>query len=62
MMEMNGKPCAKRYDEVTRDVQRLIIRLLQEGVVKHYEMLSLNMLGNGFMAITEMGAVRKERR
>ncbi|XP_064623219.1 dihydroxyacetone phosphate acyltransferase-like [Lineus longissimus] len=56
------RPIAKQYKHILKESQALVTRLLQEGVVKHFEMLSLDMLGNGLNAIIEMGAVTKQKR
>ena len=57
-----GKPLAKTQKNLVKEAQMLTARLLQEGVVKHYEMLSLDMMGNGLHALFAMGGVSKERR
>jgi glycerone phosphate O-acyltransferase len=56
------RPIAKQYKHIIKESQALVTRLLQEGVVKHFEMLSLDLLSNGLNAIIEMGAVTKEKR
>jgi glycerone phosphate O-acyltransferase len=57
-----GKPLAKTQKTLVKEAQMLTARLLQEGVVRHYEMLSLDMMNNGLHALFHMGAVSKERR
>jgi len=57
-----GKPLAKTQKTLVREAQMLTARLLQEGVVKHLEMLSLDMMNNGLHALLHMGGVCKERR
>ncbi|RUS83045.1 hypothetical protein EGW08_009184 [Elysia chlorotica] len=57
-----GKPLAKTQKNLVKEAQMLTARLLQEGVVKHYEMLSLDLMGNGLHALFAMGGVSKERR
>ncbi|XP_059144177.1 dihydroxyacetone phosphate acyltransferase-like [Physella acuta] len=57
-----GKPLAKTQKMLVKEAQMLTARLLQEGVVKHYEILSLDMMNNGLHALFHMGGISKERR
>ncbi|BFZ06861.1 hypothetical protein BsWGS_09899 [Bradybaena similaris] len=57
-----GKPLAKTQKTLVKEAQMLTARLLQEGLVRHYEMLSLDIMNNGLHALYCMGAVSKERR
>uniref|UniRef100_A0A0B6ZSK3 Phospholipid/glycerol acyltransferase domain-containing protein n=2 Tax=Arion vulgaris TaxID=1028688 RepID=A0A0B6ZSK3_9EUPU len=57
-----GKPLAKTQKMLVKEAQMLTARLLQEGVVRHYEMLSLDMMNNGLQALFYMGGISKERR
>ncbi|XP_005103445.1 dihydroxyacetone phosphate acyltransferase [Aplysia californica] len=60
--KVGGKPLAKTQKTLVKEAQMLTARLIQEGVVKHYEMLSLDMMNNGLHALFHMGGVCKERR
>jgi len=57
-----GKPLAQTQKTLVKGAQALTARLLQEGRVKHFEMLSLDMMNNGLHALFTMGGVCKERR
>lgn len=58
----HGRPLAKQPKLIAKDAQQLAVRLLQDGVIKHYEALSLDILGNGLNAMTALQAMYKDKR
>ena len=60
--DTHGRPLAKKPKLIARDAQTLAVRLLQDGVIKHYEVLSLDTLGNGLASLTAMGAMYRDKR
>ena len=58
----HGKPLVKLPKAIAKEAQMLSARLLREGVVKHMEILSLDMMTNSLHALYHLGAVHKEKR
>lgn len=61
-MDVHGRPLPKRPKDLTKDVQRLAIRLLEESAVKHYEILSLDLINNGILMLMDLGTMYKDKR
>ncbi|ESO96500.1 hypothetical protein LOTGIDRAFT_159917 [Lottia gigantea] len=59
---VHGKPLSKPPKSIIKDAQSLSARLITEGVIRHYEVLSLDMMNNALNSFYFMGAVRKEKR
>ncbi|CAH1793298.1 unnamed protein product [Owenia fusiformis] len=60
--DSNGKPLPKSPSVIVKETQSLAANLLQENIIKHYEVMSKDMLGNALQSFVEMGAVFKEKR
>lgn len=60
--DLHGRPLPKKPKDLAKDVQKLIVKLIQDNSVKHYEILSMDLIGNCINALVEMGAVHKDRR
>ena len=60
--DTHGRPLAKKPKLIAKDAQQLGVRLIQDGVVKHCEVLSLDLLGNGLNAVTALGAMYRDKR
>ncbi len=60
--DVNGRPLPKKQPALARDAQQLAVRLLQENVVKHYEILSLDIISNGLSVLADLGAVYRDKR
>lgn len=60
--DVNGRPLPKKQPVLARDAQQLGIRLLQENLVKHYEILSLDIISNGLTVLADLGAVYRDKR
>ncbi|XP_013398318.1 dihydroxyacetone phosphate acyltransferase-like isoform X1 [Lingula anatina] len=60
--DVNGKPLPKKPKVVCKEAQQLAVRWLQEGSLKHYEVMNLDILGNGLLSMIHMGAVAKDKR
>jgi glycerone phosphate O-acyltransferase len=60
---VHGRPLPKRPKDLAKDAQFLARQLIEEeGCVKHYEVLSLDILGNGLATLSSMGAMHKDKR
>ena len=60
--EVGSRPLPKKPKELIKEAQQLAVTLVQEGVIKNYEILSLDMLGNALTSFIDMGAVTKSKR
>ena len=60
--DSHGRPLARKAKLIAKDAQQLGVRLLQDAIIKHYEVLSLDILGNGLNAISLMKAMYKDKR
>ncbi|GAB1607511.1 glycerol-3-phosphate acyltransferase 1, mitochondrial-like [Argonauta hians] len=58
----HGKLLAKPIQMLAKEAQMVAARLLREQLIKHPEILSLNLLNNGLMTLFNMGALHKEKR
>ncbi|XP_064601492.1 dihydroxyacetone phosphate acyltransferase-like [Liolophura sinensis] len=58
----HGKPVPKEAKTLCKEAQALSARLLREGIVKHQEILSLDMMNNGIKSFLKLGALAKETR
>ena len=61
-IDVHGRPLPKRPKDIAKDAQRLGIKLLQENLIKHLEVVSLDLLGNGLSALADMGCMFKDKR
>ena len=61
-MQVAAKPLARTQKSLTREMQVLSTRLLQEETIRHFEVLSLDMANNCLNALYHMGGVSKEKR
>ena len=60
--DAHGKPLAKPPKVIAKEAQILGSRLLRDGLIRHLEVLSLDLINNGLHALYHMDAVRKEKR
>jgi len=60
--DVHGRPLAVKPRVLVLGAQRLSLNLLQDSVVRHYEILSLDILNNGLTALKGMGAMYADRR
>ena len=60
--DVNGRTLAKPAKELVKNAQILAKQLIQKGVVKHCEIMSLDLLNNGLSALASMGALFKDKR
>lgn len=61
-MQVSAKPLARTQKSLTREMQALCARLLQEETIHHHEVLSLDMANNCLHALYHLGGVSKEKR
>lgn len=61
-MQVAAKPLARTQKSLTKELQVLAARLLQEETIRHYEILSLDMANNCLHALYQMGGISKEKR
>lgn len=61
-MDVHGRPLPKKPKLIALDAQRLAIRLIQESIIKHFEVLSLDIIGNGLNALTQLKAMFRDKR
>lgn len=61
-MQVAAKPLARTQKSLTRELQILAARLLQERTIRHFEVLSLDMANNCLHSLFNMGGVSKEKR
>nr|KAG5704262.1 hypothetical protein BaRGS_012550 [Batillaria attramentaria] len=61
-MQVSAKPLARTQKSLTKEMQALCARLLQEETIHHHEVLSLDMANNCLHALYHMGGVGKEKR
>ena len=60
--DVHGRPLPKQPKAIAKDAQTLATRLLQDGVLKHHEVLSLDMLGNALNALVDLKTMHKDKR
>ena len=60
--DAHGKPLAKPPKAIAKEAQILASRLLRDGLIRHLEVLSLDLINNGLLALHHMDAARKEKR
>ena len=60
--DIQGRPLPKKPKVITKDAQRVALHLVQEHLVRHYEVLSLDLIGNGLAVLSDMGAMYKDKR
>ncbi|KAK7103571.1 dihydroxyacetone phosphate acyltransferase-like [Littorina saxatilis] len=61
-MQVAAKPLARTQKTLTREMQVLAARLIQEETIRHFEILSLDMANNCLHALFHMGGISKEKR
>ena len=61
-VDLTGRALPKKPKDLAKDAQNLASTLLQEGAVKQNEILSLDILGNGLAALTDFGAIYRDKR
>ena len=58
--DIHGRPLPKKPKEIAKEAQNLGIRLVQENVLRHYEVLSLDLLGNALSSLNDFGAMYRD--
>jgi len=61
-VDVHGRALPKRPKDLSRNIQSLAIRLIEEGVLRHYEVLSMDLISNGLTALSDMKAMFKDKR
>ncbi len=60
--DIHGRPLAAPPKKIIKYAQLLAVDLIQENVIRHYEILSLDILGNALGILTDMGAMHRDKR
>lgn len=60
--DVSGRPLPKKQPALARDAQQLAVRLLQENIIKHYEILSLDIISNSLTSLADIGAIYRDKR
>ena len=60
--DVHGRPLPKKPKALAKDAQHLAARLVKENVVKHHEILSLDILSNGLNSLVEFNTMYKDKR
>jgi glycerone phosphate O-acyltransferase len=61
-VDVHGRVLPKRPKDLSRNVQSLAVRLVEEGVVRHYEVLSLDVIANGLATLVDLNTMYKDKR
>ena len=61
-VDVHGRALPKRPKDLSRDIQQLAVRLLEENAVRHYEILSMDLIGNALTMLSSMKALHKDKR
>jgi hypothetical protein len=59
---VHGRALPKRPKEMARNVQQLSIRLLEDGATRHYEILSMDLIGNGLSMLADLRTLYTDKR
>lgn len=60
--DVHGRPLPKKPKEIAQDVQNLVVYLLQQRIISHYEILSLDLINNALKTLIDLNAMHKDRR
>jgi len=61
-VDVHGRALPKRPKDLARDIQQLAARLLEENAVRHYEILSMDLIGNALVMLDNLQALYKDKR
>jgi len=61
-VDVHGRALPKRPKDVSRDIQQLAVRLLEENAVRHYEILSMDLIGNTLAMLADLNTLYKDKR
>jgi glycerone phosphate O-acyltransferase len=61
-VDVHGRALPKRPKEMARNVQQLSIRLLEDGATRHYEILSMDLIGNGLSMLADLRTLYTDKR
>jgi len=61
-VDVHGRALPKRPKDLSRDIQQLAIRLLEENAVRHYEILSMELIGNALAMLADLKSLFKDKR
>ena len=60
-VDVHGRALPKRPKDVSRDIQQLAIRLVEQNAVRHYEVLSMDLIGNALAMLADLKALYKDK-
>ncbi len=61
-LKTKGRKLAKQSKDIVKKCQNFAAQLLEEGLIKNPEVLSLDLISNGLSALTDMGGFFKDKR
>jgi len=61
-VDVHGRALPKRPKDLSRDIQQLALRLLEDGAVRHYEILSMELIGNALAVLADLNSLFKDKR
>ena len=61
-VDVHGRALPKRPKDVSRDIQKLAVRLIEEHAVRHCEILSIDLIGNALTVLAELNALYNDKR
>ena len=61
-LDVHGRALPKRPKDLSRDIQRLAVRLLEENAVRHYEILSMDLIGNALTMLANLNTLYSDKR
>ena len=61
-VDVHGRALPKRPKDLARDIQQLGLRLLEENAVRHYDILSMDLIGNALAMLADLKTLYKDKR
>jgi len=61
-VDVHGRALPKRPKDLARDIQQLGLCLLEENAVRHYDILSMDLIGNALAMLADLKTLYKDKR
>jgi len=61
-VDVHGRALPKRPKDLSQDIQQFAMRLLEENLVRHYEILSMDLIGNALAMLADLKTLYKDKR
>jgi len=61
-VDVHGRALPKRPKDLSQDIQQLALQLLEQSAVRHYEIMSMDLIGNALTVLADLNTLFRDKR